>query len=79
MAKRNDITPSSLPCVIEYRLRRAAELIEAAQAMLNGVATEAMADAQVFEFTKSQVEMTLLAVAELGNIAPSKKPASRKE
>jgi hypothetical protein len=78
MAKRNDITPSSLPCVIEYRLRRAAELIEAAQAMLNGVVTEAMDDAQVFEFTKSQVEMTLLAVADLGNLAPSKKPL-RKE
>ena len=78
MAKRNDITPSSLPCVVEYRLRRATELIEAAQAMLNGIETTSMSDAQLFEFTKDQVMTTLAAVADLGNYAPSKK-SQRKE
>lgn len=78
MAKRNEIVPSSLPCVIEYRIKRAQALLLEAASQLAGIDLGAMSDPELVEWTTAQMHLTAAGVADLTRLAPSKKPA-RKE
>lgn len=75
MAKRNDITPSSLPCVIEYRIKRAYELLEQARAQLAGIDPVTLSAPELHEGLELQLRLAQEGVINLAEIAPSKKSA----